>query len=159
MPKLNMTNPADMDRAFDYLSERAIFKKFMPCYLQGIDLETKSKKKAAMAKQLEEAFVQKYASYEAMWSQNPSMTEEDFIRLSGDNIALDFWQEDTLYYGYRRDLYILDIHELIKLYGNVRKYGSFKDATNSLSRFMAKYIYDLLYDDDSYAQLGLMFKI
>jgi len=154
---LDLKNPKDKDRAFDFLASRGIFKKFMPCYLQVVDLDSSRKNKSTLD-QFTQTYVNKFTSFQDAWTKEPTLTEEAFIQHFEKELNIDFWKEDISYFEGRRDMYILDIHELIQLYGRGMQISTFYEATTSISKYMATYIYDLLYpfDEEEYGSLGMI---
>ena len=129
----------------------------MPCYLQGVDLES-TKKNKSILKQLQAVYVDR-AMLEKELNEQTTMTEEEFNERSGKGLNIDYWQEDVVYYKYRRDLYILDIHELIKLYGHSLKISSFEVARELISKYLSRYIHDLFfpYNENEFKRLGTLF--
>ena len=154
---LDLKNPKHKDKAFDLLASKGIFKKFMPCYLQVVDLNSSRKNKSTLD-QFTQTYVNKFAFFQDAWTKEPTLTEEAFIQNFEKELNIDFWKEDISYFEGRRDMYILDIHELIQLYGRGMQISTFYEATTSISKYMATYIYDLLYpfDEEEYGSLGMI---
>ena len=155
---LDLKNPKHKDKAFDYLTSKGIFKKFMPCYLQVVDLDSSSRKNKSTLTQFTKTYVDKFTYFQNAWTKEPTITEEAFIQRFEKELNIDFWKEDISYFEGRRDMYILDIHELIQLYGRGMNISTFDEATTSISMYMATYIYDLLYpyDEEQYGSLGMI---
>jgi hypothetical protein len=154
---LNINKRSDKIKIFDTLVNLGIFKKFMPAYLQSIDLTSDKDVKGdrSTLSQLCSHFIDNSDGIMASFSKKKWEIEDEFLS-DYEFFALNL-PSDEEYMSYRRDLMILDIHELVKFTGACRKDASnFFTALRALKAFTASFLYDYLFRDQVTMELAGM---
>ena len=132
---ITITSKRDKEKVFEFLSSEDIFKKLMPCYLQSVDTyadeDHLDRTRESTNTQLKRIYC----------TDKLPENESEFLE---NTPSIQYWSDES-YYLFRRDLVILDNYKLIDLFSCICKIDNFKYACESLAKYTANYIKDLVY--------------
>ena len=144
---IDINSKCDRKKIYRLLLGMNIFKKFMPAYLQFIDLSDEGSKKGD-SNTLEQ--LRKYKKSEkdvlSKFEKHTWDSEDSFLD-SYNHFELTLPSDDD-YMNYRRDLMILDVHKLIQFTGKIKSINTFELATTNLKKYAASYLFDFLFRDE-----------
>ena len=158
---ITITSKRDKEKVFEFLSSEEIFKKLMPCYLQSVDtyadedhLDRTRESTNTQLKRIycsdklpgnESEFLESAPSDKLPGNESEFLestpSESEFLESTP---SIQYWSDES-YYLFRRDLVILDNYKLIDLFSRLCKIDNYKDACESLAKYTATYIKDLVY--------------
>jgi hypothetical protein len=145
---IDIHSKCDRKKIYRLLLRMNIFKKFMPAYLQFIDLSDEGSKKgdSNTLEQLKRKYKNSKKDVLSKFEKHTWDSEDSFLD-SYNHFELTL-PSDEDYMNYRRDLMILDIHNLIQFTGKIKSINSFELATTNLKKYAASYLFDFLFRDE-----------